>query len=641
MINKYNFQDFTYSKKRHFQLFEDFGILGDTDINSCNLKVYQDLLVYNFIIANFPKGSKLLEIAGDNSNIIKALMSDYECWNVGKFEEAGNDPSPTGNAQGYNLVVDYIGNFSSELPSNYFDFVFSISVLAHIPEDEKKLKSICGDINRVLRPGGLSLHCVDSLLRKNDLFILPSIKYIFCHVKTLNEEVSFRDIDREDGFFMSELAYNNFWKPTIKKNYDEFGVPFSYNVLWEKEVLTMGTDFQNANLLKNQGEFDKAKLLYRRAIKQDPSFAWYYYNLGEVLELQGNFEEAINAYQDAIKLNPASACFYHKLAHVNFLQGYLEKAVLSYQQAIKLEPNRSAFYNKLGDTLVRQGSLELATNYYQKVLEINPRTPSFQNFLGKVLPFKEHPTLSNACENNLIYDVGMHIGQDTEFYLKKGFNVIAVEANPVLVRDAQNKFSKYIKSQRLIILNVGIGSNEGTFPFYVNETLSEWSSFVEQIGSRGGKYNTILVKCIPLHKIIAKFGVPYYLKVDIEGHDFQCIESLRSCAIKPKYVSVENGNGGLLECLRELGYDRFKFINQSKVAVISCSYPALEGNFVDHNFDWGSSGPFGEETTGRWKSYDEVAADITNYWSTPNLNANVHGWFDLHAQLSDELQRIE
>ena len=34
---------------------------------------------------------------------------------------------------------------------------------------------------------------------------------------------------------------------------------------------------------------------------------------------------------------------------------------------------------------------------------------------------------------NLIFDIGMHIGQDTEFYLKKGFCVVAVEANPKLV----------------------------------------------------------------------------------------------------------------------------------------------------------------------------------------------------------------
>lgn len=33
-------------------------------------------------------------------------------------------------------------------------------------------------------------------------------------------------------------------------------------------------------------------------------------------------------------------------------------------------------------------------------------------------------------ENKLIYDVGIHIGTDTERYLKQGYNVIGIDANP-------------------------------------------------------------------------------------------------------------------------------------------------------------------------------------------------------------------
>lgn len=32
----------------------------------------------------------------------------------------------------------------------------------------------------------------------------------------------------------------------------------------------------------------------------------------------------------------------------------------------------------------------------------------------------------------LIYDIGAHLGEDTDFYLKKGFKVVAIEANPFL-----------------------------------------------------------------------------------------------------------------------------------------------------------------------------------------------------------------
>ena len=36
--------------------------------------------------------------------------------------------------------------------------------------------------------------------------------------------------------------------------------------------------------------------------------------------------------------------------------------------------------------------------------------------------------LSEGRADDLIFDIGMHIGQDTEVYLKKGFRVVAVEA---------------------------------------------------------------------------------------------------------------------------------------------------------------------------------------------------------------------
>ena len=33
---------------------------------------------------------------------------------------------------------------------------------------------------------------------------------------------------------------------------------------------------------------------------------------------------------------------------------------------------------------------------------------------------------------SIIFDIGMHCGEDTDFYLKKGFTVVGVEANPEL-----------------------------------------------------------------------------------------------------------------------------------------------------------------------------------------------------------------
>jgi len=48
--------------------------------------------------------------------------------------------------------------------------------------------------------------------------------------------------------------------------------------------------------------------------------------------------------------------------------------------------------------------------------------------------------------SKLIYNIGLHNGDDTEEYLKRNYRVIAVEAVPVQVEKAKEKFSKDINN---------------------------------------------------------------------------------------------------------------------------------------------------------------------------------------------------
>lgn len=237
-----------------------------------------------------------------------------------------------------------------------------------------------------------------------------------------------------------------------------------------------------------------------------------------------------------------------------------------------------------------------------------------------------------------IFDIGMHIGQDTAFYLAKGFRVIAVEANPLLVRDAEMHFKDAIAKGRLTILNVGIGDKDGVFPFFVNSKYSEWSSFDRDIGSREGLKEVIDVQMIPAEQLFTRYGTPHYMKIDIEGNDFIVLQRLTLTNIRPRYLSVENGWPYMLDELCAMGYTGFKFINQAKVQNMQCPVPTEEGNDIVWTFPWSSSGPFGEDTPGEWKSAADILVDIKAYWDNPKRDANVHGWYDLHAKLEVSLK---
>ena len=74
-----------------------------------------------------------------------------------------------------------------------------------------------------------------------------------------------------------------------------------------------------------------------------------------------------------------------------------------------------------------------------------------------------------------------------------------------------------------------------------------------------------LVSC---RSLLHRHGVPYVLKLDIEGHEQACLQPLpslaRAGALLPQYVSMEWGTDKLplFPLLLSLGYQRAKMVNQ-------------------------------------------------------------------------------
>jgi len=239
-ITEENFNEFTFSKKQHFSelLINSYAqrlYREQINLNHCRLKVYQDLLVFGFIVENISKGSKILEIGGGDSRILNYFKNDYQCYNIDKLEGLGNGPKSI-SSDGCVLVQDYMGNFNSILADNSFDFVFSISALEHVPSDDVTVfDNIYNDIQRVLKPGGYSLHAFDVVVKKSRVWSNPFLFYLFDVSHPVNSFIPFEEmVLDEDLYTMSESFYKESWQLITKKNYDEFGKPLSYNILWKK-----------------------------------------------------------------------------------------------------------------------------------------------------------------------------------------------------------------------------------------------------------------------------------------------------------------------------------------------------------------------------------------------------------------------
>jgi len=219
-----------------------------------------------------------------------------------------------------------------------------------------------------------------------------------------------------------------------------------------------------------------------------------------------------------------------------------------------------------------------------------------------------------AYRNDLIIDVGMHQGMDTDFYLRKGFRVVAVEANQALVEAARNRFADAIREGRLTIYPIGIYDRSGEFDFYVNEDKDDWSSIFEHIGGRHNtKHHVEKVQCVTFDTILRETGIPYYLKIDIEHADLLALRELHKFQDRPKYVSCEAIEIDIFFEMKRLGYRRFKLVNQQRNSQVKCPEPPLEGMYVDAQFSGFHSGPFGEEAPGEWTSMEEVIYDFLHH----------------------------
>ena len=227
-------------------------------------------------------------------------------------------------------------------------------------------------------------------------------------------------------------------------------------------------------------------------------------------------------------------------------------------------------------------------------------------FLGK----------SPARQRDLVFDFGFHRGEDTGYYLAMGQRVVAVDASAELIAAGRHRFADQLASGQLILVHGAVvGASQRAendeLLFHPHPQRSEWGSvdlrWVRRNAEAHGLPHTspVRVPALCLEELVARYGCPHFLKIDIEGADGAVLADLERLKQRPIYVSWETGKESLRAVVQQhrrlalLGYQRFRIVQQ---AYVEHRPPANGAAGQSWRFEPGGSGPMPDRCRCRWHS---------------------------------------
>jgi hypothetical protein len=148
----------SFVTKDQYWAAEDAGVLTLYEPDDWwHIKNIQDAIVLH----RYGKltGKRLADVGGSDSRTLRHFGKHNEGYCIDSFEgEHGGIGAPP-TIKGVKNVKATLGEFSPQVPRNYFDVVYSISVIEHVPSEN--MADFFADIHGALKPGGEMMHLID------------------------------------------------------------------------------------------------------------------------------------------------------------------------------------------------------------------------------------------------------------------------------------------------------------------------------------------------------------------------------------------------------------------------------------------------------------------------------------------------
>lgn len=158
---------------------------------------------------------------------------------------------------------------------------------------------------------------------------------------------------------------------------------------------------------------------------------------------------------------------------------------------------------------------------------------------------------------DLCFDVGANVGRRTKVFLKLGAIVIAVEPQEHCMEQLRKKYGK---DNKVVLVQKAVGEKEGHAEMMLcdSHSLSSLSKdWIESVKA-SGRYSaciwnkSVTVPMVTLDDLISQYGKPAFMKIDVEGYEYQALKGLSQPIKVICFESTPEFMASAIKCVEHL-----------------------------------------------------------------------------------------